>query len=62
MDDNNNNFNELLMETLRQIHVQLNRLEAKIDTKADKEKVNALKAKIETKANKDDVNALRARI
>ena len=61
MDDNNNNFNELLMETLRQIHVQLNRLESKIETKADKEKINELMAKIETKVDKDDVNALIAR-
>ena len=59
--DDNKNFNELLLETLRQIHVRLDRLEAKIETKADKEKVNALKVEIETKADKGDVNALRAR-
>ena len=52
--DDNKNFNELLLETLRQIHVRLDRLEAKIETKADKEKVNALKAKIETKAQGKD--------
>ena len=32
----NNNFNELLIHTLKQIHIRLDRLEAKIDEKTDK--------------------------
>lgn len=32
----NNNFNELLIHTLKQIHVRLDRLEAKVDEKTDK--------------------------
>ena len=47
MDNNNKNFNELLIEILKQIHVRLDRLDAKIDTKADKEDVNALKVSLE---------------
>ena len=47
MDDNNKNLNELLIEILKQIHVRLDRLDAKIDTKADKEDVNALKVSLE---------------
>ena len=47
MDNNNKNFNELLIEILKQIHVSLDRLDAKIDTKADKEDVNALKVSLE---------------
>ena len=58
MDSDNKNFNELLIETLKQIYVRLDRLEAKIDTKADKEDVNTLRAMIENKADKEDVNAL----
>ena len=38
----NNNFNELLIHTLKQIHVRLDRLEAKIDEKSDKEDVKVL--------------------
>ncbi len=34
--DENKNFNELLIEILKQIHVRLDRLDAKIETKADK--------------------------
>ena len=50
--DSNKNFNELLIEILKQIHVRLDRLDAKIDTKADKEDVNALKEDIsEVKAD-----------
>ena len=37
--DDNKNFNELLIEMLKQIHIRLERLDAKIDTKADKEDV-----------------------
>ena len=31
-----NNFNELLIHTLKQIHIRLDRLEAKVDEKSDK--------------------------
>ena len=55
--DGNKNFNELLIEILKQIHVRLDRLDAKIDTKADKEDVNALKVSFEK-----DINAVKADI
>lgn len=45
--DENKNFNELLIEILKQIHVRLDRLDAKIETKADKADVNALKVSLE---------------
>ena len=69
--DENKNFNELLIEILKQIHVRLDRLDAKIDTKADKEDVNALKVNLEKDINevkadisavKDDVNSLAHRL
>ena len=65
MDNNNKNFNELLIEILKQIHVRLDRLDAKIDTKADKEDVNALKINMEKDINdlrenmEKDINDLR---
>ena len=37
-----NNFNELLIHTLKQIHVRLDRLDAKVDEKSDKRDVEAL--------------------
>lgn len=52
--DNNKNFNELLIEILKQIHIRLNHLDAKIDTKADQEDVNALRVSVET-----DINAVK---
>ena len=55
--DNNKNFNELLIEILKQIHVRLDRLDAKIDTKADKEDVDALKTSLEK-----DINEVKADI
>ena len=67
----NKNFNELLIEILKQIHVRLDRLDAKIDTKADKEDVNALKVSLEKDINdvkadlsivKDDINSLAHRL
>ena len=54
MDNNNKNFNELLIEILKQIHVRLDRLDAKIDTKADKEDFNAFRVNME-----EDINDLR---
>ena len=53
----NKNFNELLIEILKQIHVRLGRLDAKIDTKADKEDVNPLKEGVSTL--KSDMNTLK---
>lgn len=37
-----NNFSELLIHTLKQIHIHLDRLEAKVDEKSDKEDVKVL--------------------
>ncbi len=61
MDNNNKNFNELLIEILKQIHVRLDRLDAKIDTKADKEDVNALKVSLEKDIStvKADISAMK---
>ncbi len=61
MDNNNKNFNELLIEILKQIHVRLDRLDAKIDTKADKEDVNALRISVEKDTNevKEDISSLK---
>ena len=65
MDNNNKNFNELLIEILKQIHVRLDRLDAKIDTKADKEDVNTLRVNMEKDINdfrtnmEKDINDLR---
>ena len=55
--DENKNFNELLIEILKQIHVRLDRLDAKIDTQADKADVNALKVSLEK-----DINEVKADI
>ena len=55
------NFNELLIEILKQIHVRLDRLDAKIDTKADKEDVNVLRISVEKDINevKTDISSLK---
>ena len=53
-----NNFNELLSHTLKQIHIRLDRLDAKLDEKADKADVKALETKLDEKADKADVKAL----
>ncbi len=67
----NKNFNELLIEILKQIHLRLDRLDAKIDAKADKEDINALRISTEKDINeikadlstvKDDVNSLAHRL
>ena len=62
--ENNKDFNELLIEILKQIHVRLDRLDAKIDTKADKEDINALRVNVEKDINtiKENVNALRVNV
>ena len=59
--DENKNFNELLIEILKQIHVRLDRLDAKVDTKADKADVNALKVSLEKDINeiKADISAVK---
>ena len=61
MDNNNKNFNELLIEILKQIHVRLDHLDAKIDTKADKEDVNTLKVSLEKNIStvKADITAIK---
>ena len=67
----NKNFNELLIEILKQIHVRLDRLDAKIDTKADKEDINALRISVEKDINevkadisslKNDVNTIKGEV
>ena len=58
--ENNKNFSEFLIEFLKQIHIRLDRLDAKIDTKADKEDVRAVKEDIS--AVKEDVNTLGKRL
>ena len=62
--DDTKNFNELLIEILKQIHVRLDRLDAKIDTKADKEDVNVLKVSLEKEINeaKADISEVKADI
>ena len=62
--DDTKNFNELLIEILKQIHVRLDRLDAKVDTKADKEDVNALKVSLEKEINeaKADISEVKANI
>ena len=65
-----NSFNELLLQTLKDVGIRLERLEGRVDhvinEKADKTDVNDLKAelksvgeKLDQKADKADVNALR---
>ena len=60
-----NNFNELLIHTLKQIHIRLDRHEAKLDEKADKadikvlsEDFKSLEAKLDEKADKADIEIL----
>ena len=62
--DDTKNFNELLIEILKQIHVRLDRLDAKIDTKADKEDVNVLKVSFEKEINevKADISGVKTDI
>ena len=59
--DENKNFNELLIEILKQIHVRLDRLDAKIETKADKADVNTLKVSLEKDISevKTDLSAVK---
>ena len=47
MDNNNKNFNELLIEILKQIHVRLDRLDAKIDTEIYKGNVRSLEKQLD---------------
>ena len=65
-----NNFNELLLQTLKDVGIRLERLEGRVDhvinEKADKTDVTDVKAelksvaeKLDQKADKADVNALR---
>ena len=64
-----NNFNELLIHTLKQIHIRLDRLDIKVEEKADKEDVRnlteefkVLNAKLDEKADKEDVRNLANRL
>ena len=43
----NNNFNELLIHTLKQIHVRLDRLEVKVDEKTDKTDLKVLEQRLD---------------
>ena len=54
----NNDFNKLLIHHLEQIAIRLDRLDAKIDKKADKIDLNALKAKLDKKADKEDLKTV----
>ncbi|MCY4552545.1 MAG: hypothetical protein OXC79_02615 [Candidatus Poribacteria bacterium] len=65
-----NHFNELLLQTLKEVGIRLERLEGRVDhvinEKADKTDVKDVKAelksvaeKLDQKADKADVNALR---
>ncbi|MDE0018282.1 MAG: hypothetical protein OXU51_19025 [Candidatus Poribacteria bacterium] len=65
-----NNFNELLLQTLKDVGIRLERLEGRVDhvinEKADETDVKEVKAdlksvieKLDQKADKADVNALR---
>ena len=72
----NNNFNELLLHTLKQLGIRLDRvddrldrMDAKLDQKADKEDVNVVKAdikaiaaKLDQKADKEDVKRLEEKL
>ena len=57
----NNNFNELLIHTLKQIHVRLDRLEAKIDEKTDKQDIKVLQVKLDRKSNRANSKTLEQR-
>ena len=61
----NNHFNELLLHTLKQLGIRLDRVDdrldrvdAKLDQKADKADVSAIAAKLDQKSNKADVSAV----
>ena len=43
----NKNFNKLLIESLKQIHTRLDRLDAKIDTKTYKKNVSSLEKQLD---------------
>ena len=65
----NNNFNELLIHNLKQIAIHLDRLDAKVDDKANKEDVKVLteelkilNVKVDEKADKEDVKLLTNRL
>ena len=72
----NNNFNELLLHTLKQLGIRLDRvddrldrvddrldrMDAKLDRKADKEDVKAIAAKLDQKADKEDLKRLEEKL
>ena len=45
--EENKNFNELLIDNLKQIHTRLDRLDAKIDTKPYKKNVSSLEKRLD---------------
>ena len=49
-----NNFNELLIHNLKQIHIRLDRLEAKVDEKVDKEDLKAIEQRFDNVENRLD--------
>ena len=61
-----NHFNDLLLQTLKQINVRLDRLDGRIEQKADKSDVEAINKKlddvIETKADKTGLEATNTKL
>ena len=57
-----NNFNELLIHNLKQIAIRLDRLDAKVDEKADKKDLINLEAKLDEKADKEDLKIIEQRL
>ena len=65
----NNHFNELLLHTLKQLGIRLDRVDdrldrvdAKLDQKADKADVSAIAAKLDQKADKEDFKRLEEKL
>ncbi len=59
-----NHFNDLLLETLKEIRVRLDRLEGRadrlIEQKADKSDVAAIAEKLDQKADKSDIATIKS--
>ena len=49
-----NNFNELLIHTLKQIHIRLDRLDAKVEKKADKADIKPIEQRLNSVENRPD--------
>ena len=61
-----NDFNELLLQTLKQINVRLDRLDGRvdylIDVKADKTDLNAILEKLDQNVDKTDLDATNEKV